>query len=90
MAMSAEQTTCPLAELCLTRAQEKALAEMRLMERIGKGGGIIKLFWDGKSWRVTAIRSARGREGRWDQPGRLHGINWKPNSRAERKVGLAA
>lgn len=52
----AESVVCPLAQQCLTRDQEKVLAEMRLMERIGKGGGLIKLFWDGKKWRITAIR----------------------------------
>ncbi|NPV54537.1 MAG: hypothetical protein HPY71_13650 [Firmicutes bacterium] len=51
---------CPLAEQCLPRFYERVLAEMRLMERVGKGGGIIKLFWDGKRWRITAIRGARG------------------------------
>jgi hypothetical protein len=35
---------------------EKALAEMRLMERIGKGGGIIKLYWDGRRWNITITR----------------------------------
>jgi hypothetical protein len=49
---------CPLAEKCLPRDYEQVLAEMRLMEKIGKGG-IIKLYWDGKGWKVTAIRSTK-------------------------------
>jgi len=40
----------------LTKAEAKVVNEMRLMERIGKGGGMIKTFWDGKAWKVTAIR----------------------------------
>ena len=47
---------CPLAEKCLPRIYERVLAEMRLMERIGKGGGTIKLFWNGRRWRVTVTR----------------------------------
>ena len=49
-------TRCPLVAECLTRDQEKVLAEMRLMEKIGKGGGMIKLFWDGRRWKITIIR----------------------------------
>lgn len=51
--------TCPLADECLTVAQSAALAEMRLMEKIGKGGGLIKLYWDGKRWKITAIRGSK-------------------------------
>ncbi|MFA4972866.1 MAG: hypothetical protein WC683_09650 [bacterium] len=50
------ENLCPLAAECLTRDQEKALVEMRLMERIGKGGGVIKLFWDGRRWKITIVR----------------------------------
>jgi hypothetical protein len=40
----------------LSAAEAKAVNEMRLMEKIGKGGGMLKMFWDGKAWKVTAIR----------------------------------
>jgi len=50
---------CPLAEQCLPRIYERVLAEMRLMERVGRGGGMIKLFWDGRRWKVAVIRSAK-------------------------------
>lgn len=55
------ESLCPLASECLTPAQSQALAEMRLMEMIGRGGGIIKLYWDGKRWKVTVVRSHKGR-----------------------------
>ena len=48
---------CPLADECLTKGQAKVLAEMRLLERIGKGGGMIKVYYDGKGgWKVTTIK----------------------------------
>lgn len=52
--MSSGDVICSRCQL--TSAESKVLAEMKLMERIGKGGGMLKLFWDGKAWKVTAIR----------------------------------
>jgi len=48
---------CPLADKCFTKHQEKVLGEMRLMEKIAKGGGLIKAYYDGKGgWKVTSIK----------------------------------
>lgn len=41
----------------LTEYERRVIAEMRLLEKIARRGGMIKAFYDGKGgWRVTLIR----------------------------------
>jgi len=49
-------TNCP--PCLLNDAERKVIAEMRLLARIGKRGGIVKVRWiaDRQIWDVTTIK----------------------------------
>lgn len=38
----------------LTEAENQAVLKMRLLEKICKKGGVVKAFWNGKRWEITA------------------------------------
>ena len=38
----------------LSEAENQVKLKMRLLEKVGKKGGVVKAFWNGKRWEITA------------------------------------
>ena len=38
----------------LSEAENQAVLKMRMLEKMAKKGGVVKAFWNGKRWEITA------------------------------------